>query len=584
MSNNYHFNINPQLPERDAISRYKDFDGLLAKFEAQEQKKYQRQLRPVALRRLLYVGSAVAAAIALLLLFMPAIMQTDSTPGITAAEYFASQPYVKAPLQEIQVAYQEQVLNANDGGIYEFPSGSRLIVPSAAFMNDRGQLIQGEVRIFYREILDFQSIFLSGISMYYDSAGQKYLLESAGMVEVIAEQNGERLKLASGKSIDIELVSEIQVTDPLQPTIPTYKVYQLQETERAWQYQTNNQMQVLDDILLDANDPAFHLKLELVQQLESVNAEQEKRKQALEASLPALIKPLKPERAHPDRPTLELDFTNGSVQVDDSGNEQAESELEQLQRMYQGVIWQVAENSPVVDPKAFSVAWESMSIKPLNNRDYELLLIHPNNQVKLIVNPVLLGADYQKALQRYQEALNRYEADLAERRQSLSVQYDAIDREAKAKEAAILDNYRRTVASESGKSEVFGRKIVNRFQANSLGIWLCAYPQPLSQMSDQHITFRDQFGNAYNDQFVYLASSDENTLRKYYAGDVEGMNLNHDADQLLWLVTPEGKIAIADAQELQKVAESGSNTYEINLNLIDKTILTEQDIRTILQF
>lgn len=580
MSNNYQFKIDPQLPDRDAIHRYKDFDALLAKYEAQERKKYQRQLRPLALRRTLYIGSAIAAAIALLLLFMPAMMQKNAVPSLTAAEYFTSQPYVLKPLQEISATYQQQLVQANEGGIYEFPSGSRLIVPSAAFMNDRGQLVQGEVQISYREILDFQSIFLAGINMYYDSAGQKYLLESAGMVEVIAEQNGERLTLAPGKSVQVELVSEIRLNDPLHPNLPNFKVYQLLESERSWRYQTNNQMELLGDLLLDANDPAFQLKNELVQQLKSVRTERDKRRQALEATLPKLVKPLKPERAHADRPTLELDFTDGSVQVDG----EAETELEQLQHMYQGVIWQVAENSPSVDSRAFSVAWESMSIKPLNNRDYELVLIHPNNQVKLIVNPVLLGADYQKALQRYQEALNRYETALAERESALSAQYSAIDEEAKAQETALLENYQQAMEGYAATAAAFNRRIVNRFEASALGIWLCAYPKPLSQMSDRQVTFRDQFGNVYNNQFAYLASSDENTLKKYYTGDVEGLDIDQDAEQLLWLVTPDGKIALANTPALQKAAANASAHYEINLNLIDKAILTEQDVRTILQF
>ena len=43
--------------------------------------------------------------------------------------------------------------------------------------------------------------------MNYDSSGVNYMFESAGMLELLAEQNGEPLVMNPEKEIDIEMSS-----------------------------------------------------------------------------------------------------------------------------------------------------------------------------------------------------------------------------------------------------------------------------------------------------------------------------------------------------------------------------------------
>ena len=69
-------------------------------------------------------------------------------------QYFAARNYVDPPLINVKPQFASYKCNANKGGIYEYESGSKLRVPAAAFMDNAGNLIEGEVEIKYREFHD----------------------------------------------------------------------------------------------------------------------------------------------------------------------------------------------------------------------------------------------------------------------------------------------------------------------------------------------------------------------------------------------------------------------------------------------
>jgi len=185
MSNNYHIKFNQQQPSSEDIAKHKDFGALLAQFEAEKETAPQPvRRRPARIRQLYYVSGAVAAAPigALLMIGIPDF----SGSALSEKEYFAQQDYVNPPLNHIKPTFASFKVDVNQGGVYEYESGSRIVVPAAAFMNDYGSLISGEVEIFYREMHDHVDFFMAGIPMTYDSAGVTYSMESAGMVEIYA--------------------------------------------------------------------------------------------------------------------------------------------------------------------------------------------------------------------------------------------------------------------------------------------------------------------------------------------------------------------------------------------------------------
>ncbi|MBV6654792.1 MAG: hypothetical protein KI786_13590, partial [Mameliella sp.] len=372
MRKKYQFKINPKLPESAEINRHRDFDALMKQYQEANQAKRTAKVRRLAFRSL----SAAAAAVLLLIGVLAVFFSGEAPLPVSNAEFLAQQPFVDQPIETMAApAFANFRVNTSKGGVYEYPSGSKLVVPAAAFANDYGQLIGGEVDVFYREMHDYVDFFTSGIPMRYDSLGNAYQLESSGMIELYAEQNGQRVHLASGKKIDIELASEILIRTDQLNIPPAYNVYYLDTLINQWRFQDVNQLQLLDGGEMMANDPNQNEKAALLEELATIDNRKNRRLSSLEGSIPTPVKPLRPIQASGDRPTLELNFLDGSVQVEDTHNGQVQSELAQQQQMYQNVIWQISEDSPAYDERAFAVEWESVSIRSINNRDYELTLI-----------------------------------------------------------------------------------------------------------------------------------------------------------------------------------------------------------------
>lgn len=139
----------------------------------------------------------------------------------------ANHPLVKPPVAGLDIAPNVYTADAKNGGLLEYPSGTKIIIPQNAFVDKAGNPVSGNVTISYREFRDPVDIMLSGIPMKYDSAGQSEDFESAGMFEMNASVNGEEVFLAPGKKVDMDFA----VVD----TASTYNFYRLDE-QKGWQY------------------------------------------------------------------------------------------------------------------------------------------------------------------------------------------------------------------------------------------------------------------------------------------------------------------------------------------------------------
>lgn len=588
MGNNYDFKFNPRLPSREEIQRHKNFGALLRKYARQQEGRRTRRLRRL---RVLSLSSAAAAAVAAIAIVLGGVFSAPEQPALTAEQYFAQQDFVNPPLSEaIQPQFTSFRVDANQGGVYEYPSGSRLVVPAAAFADDRGKLIEGEVDIRYREMHDYVDFFLAGIPMSYDSAGVQYQLESAGMIEIYAEQNGKRVQLVPGKYIDVELVSEIIVPSLNINVPPRYKVYQLDTFAREWLYQDIDNIQFIEEETIEENDPLFQYKQQLLAQYDAIESEAAEELRAIESALPKPVEPLRPYRADPGRPTLELNFLDGSLNIEDTQNGQVQDELAKLQQMYRGVIWQISPSSPAFDERAFSVNWQSARIRPANNRDYELTLIHPQNQLTLIVSPVLTGADFENALQLYEEELQDFKTAMAEWEAQVREKREALMAGVERQKAEALKEYDnklnelRAAGLDFGQSTQYlvKRKAVNRFKATGFGFWNCDRLIPPAEHRVQ-AAFKDQHGNFYRHHTAYLVDRGMNTVYRLYATDETPLRFDADSDNLLWIVTDDQKIALMRPGDFHDINRK-KEPYTLQLKLIDKEILTEEDVRSILQF
>ncbi len=583
MKKNYDIRLNPKTPSTEQIAKHKDFDALLNRF--QNQPKQQ----PI-IRRLLWVGSAVAASLVGIFMLYHLAFKEDFSQRQTA--YFNSKPFVNQPFGELKPTFASYKVNPHEGGVYKYPSGSQLIVPAGAFVTESGEALTGEVTLHYREMHDFVDFFIAGIPMTYDSAGVSYNLESAGMIEVFAEQDGKKVKMAPGKTINVELISNVN-TSPNLNVPPGYNIYKLDENKRSWVYQDIDRMEVLSDAPqqtnLDEKSPFYPAQKALAEKMLAIQVSEAAEVAKIERKIPKPKEPQKPQRANGSDYVFNLDMEDVFPAKNNGAIGEEERELRQLYAKYSKMLWQLSPSAAITPDrlqKEFS-AVTGLNIKKLNERDYELTLEKADASIKVMVNPVLSGSDYDKALAEFNQEFQQFQKLDAEREAKLAAEKAAVKKRfEEEKRLATLsfekrvNELRKEGLDYAANSEIIKKKVVNRFAASSFGIWNCDRPLP-PDVLQLAANFKDKSGKPYNNRAAYLVDKSRNTVYQFLADDDTELRFNKNSENLLWLVTDDNKIAVYRPTQF-KAINSKAKKFEFVLEEVNKEIKTEQDIREIL--
>ncbi len=599
---NYNWKLNQDQPSKSQIDAHKDFDAVL---NAYNKSVPQTPEKAPIMRRMYYLAGAVAAALVGLFFFFGLSNGEKENDTITNfKEYAATKPYVNPPLGEAAAAqFVSKSISANEGGVFEFENGSKLTVPPAAFTYGQGGIVQGEVQIRFREYHDFVDFFLSGIPMEYDSAGVQYNLESAGMVEIIAEQDGKRLNMAPGKSIDVELVSNVALEDG---EVPNFNIYYLDTEQRNWVYEGLDQIKRIDEEETSASallSEEEEMTEEFNETMAAIETRQQQQLAAIERELPVLVEPNRPQRANGSSQVFELNFEEDEIDYGEKvpgSNEEilrlADEQIRELRRQYANTMWQFSPNNTTENKSAVSQnTWDGMSLKFINGQDYEMTLASGDNSISFIVNPVLVGKDYDRALEQFNSQFSEYEKELNERKSFMSgklAELQAIADEDR-RIAELAHEEKMTAYLEKGLNhratdELIKAKIMNSFTATRLGTWNCDRPIPPGTFAVKG-SFKGSDEAEYHQNIAYLVNKNRNTVSRFYTKEGARLDINIGSENLLWLVTNDNKIAIhppEDFKQLKGKRKSMNERFDHTfvMNLVDQPVDTEEDIRKILDF
>jgi len=117
------------------------------------------------------------------------------------------------PYPGLEVKMTNYTINSSKDTILLLSNGTSISIPANAMVTSDGKTINGSYEFGYREFHDAIDIMLSGIPMEISSMGAKRTLQTAGMFEMKAEQNGAKLKIADSKKIDIRFASRYPGTN-----------------------------------------------------------------------------------------------------------------------------------------------------------------------------------------------------------------------------------------------------------------------------------------------------------------------------------------------------------------------------------
>jgi hypothetical protein len=143
--------------------------------------------------------------------------------------YYKSNPNFKPLiLQGNKNNFEKSLINPLVGNTLVFKDGTTLSIPEAAFVTKSGKPVEGDVNILYRTVRTPADMLASGITMFYDTAGQTEMFKTNGMFEIRAFAGSEELSLKSGKQLTIDFESNRNTGN--------FNLYTLNDSSGKWQF------------------------------------------------------------------------------------------------------------------------------------------------------------------------------------------------------------------------------------------------------------------------------------------------------------------------------------------------------------
>ncbi|SFC08372.1 hypothetical protein SAMN05421780_102507 [Flexibacter flexilis DSM 6793] len=410
----------------------------------------------------------------------------------------------KKPFESIDIVFQQYEINTSRDTTIIYPNGSTLAIAKNSFVKANGQPATGTLQIQYRELHNPYEIWLSGIPMAVQNKAQSPQLESAGMLEIHASQNGEALQLQTGKSVKVAMISEQADTN--------YNLYYLDSVAQNWQ-ETEKNLAVTE--MQSSSDKANTDSKQLQAAIEQV------REKAAEKL------PVQPQVAAPQRYRFHVKLDLSTFPE---------------MKIYDGIEWEYADtkssNNPINNPWVTDNTWLSMELERTNKKDIYLLTLRDHTRsYSAKVRPVFEAADLADAQAIYDEHFEIYQKYVAK------------------KEAQVLEQ-QALIAQRKNREQAL-QTVSRTFEITAMGVWnsdrIISEPNT-SYVVNVSFELDKQPCKAVK---VYMIDRALNSV--YYAYELPRLSFHSEHDNTLLVVTDKGELGIATAKQFEKL---GSRTEQ----------------------
>jgi len=231
--------------------------------------------------------------------------------------------------------------------VLETSNGSSVLIPANCLLNNKGELVKEKVDITFKQYHSVLDIIVSGIPMDYDTLGQTYSFESAGMFNLTATcKTGEKLALKEQSKIEVNLGSDKE---------EKFNFYELDEQTGTWTCQPQTHK-------IKANkkyDPS--------------------------------VKIIEPKQGDENQFVLDLNFDVSSYK-----------ELD----LFSGIVWEYTGDNDSLDPRKNDIGktnWTDFNLEPTYEKAYEYFLTMSTSKKSFVtkVKASLKGADFDLAMQAF---------------------------------------------------------------------------------------------------------------------------------------------------------------------------------------
>ncbi|MBS1617946.1 MAG: hypothetical protein JST76_05485 [Bacteroidetes bacterium] len=551
----YRINRNqPPLTDAD-LSSARDFHKLLHTYRAVKVPFYRTGR--------FFAGSSaviVATAVSLVMLF--------------GGDKPAPKSYIAPPVAQADITRDSFIVDADSVTDLTYSSGSRLHVPAGAFRTAEGQDVSGKVTLRYREFHDQKDIFLSGIPMVYDSAGQQYVFESAGMMEITAWQNGKELAANPEKPIEVQMVSNTAED--------RYNTYFLDTTEKRWVNLNKTNLMAVPAVPVVAADStvvATRIYRDMEGEEESdvtTNPTLQQSQQELKKASTA-VREIEKEKP---MPIAKADKAKTKFHIVVDANEFPEI------AMYQNIRFQVKDELNF-DKNSAKTEWEDVRLKKLNGIDYQIEFVKGNRKMEVVATPVVEDKDLAAAQKIYDSKFALYQSQLTSRKEAeekARQEYlaKAKDMQAKMDKAmAEAEARERQYQATLNKTQLVYRTLsVYRF-----GTYNCDSPVSWPREANVVASLESESGEKLDLACLNLIEKDRNAVFPYAPtkGECRDFRFNPSKDNVLWAMTMDNKLAVVDMHSFKEQQAAQQGQVKFRFKLIDKDFKTADEVKKYLE-
>ncbi|MGB1041378.1 MAG: hypothetical protein ACPGVD_10935 [Flavobacteriales bacterium] len=577
-------NINRKPLASEEINATKDFGSLVSKMGGAS----QVSPKPKGNATGWLIGGIAAVAIVTGIYFgtkntTPATQETNPVIANQPDTLKQKAPVINPLLAQADIKNESYKVDADKGGKIKHHTGTEITIPEGAFMDEEGNIITGKVEVQYREFHDQADIFLSGISMKYDSAGKERIFESAGMMEIRGFKDGKRLKIVPDKNFRICMHSK-------NPD-PKFNLYYLDEEKKKWDYEgkdsiteepeikepidydeftnsglTSNEPKKMEIVLTDSTN--VNVKVIPAEKKDEIEIAKEEVK-IIKQEIKKIKKtePNKPVKANPEKKNFSIDVVK--------------SEFPELET-YNGTIFEVTKNEDLPED-TYSVTWNDMKLKQ-KNKTYTIQLSKDERIEEFSVIPVLDEENYENAKKIFDSKFGEYKTKLKDKEaeekiaeQKLAKLKKAYTKQKEEYARSIAKMKRSMTATQKGNFEM--QRV---FSIRKFGTWNCDSPvKPPKGMLVQATYIDKASGEEIRFKRLDLIEKNRNACFPLDFVRSVSLSFNPRRNNYLWGVTEDGMIAVAKEDEFDGI-ERNQRKHTFRMQLIDITGKSSAEIKKLI--
>jgi hypothetical protein len=401
-------------------------------------------------------------------------------PSIAISQHLVTNP----PIPEMDIPYQKFEIDPSQPQILYSKYGTKINIPSDAFLDKNGVVIKDKVELSFREFYNPLDFYLAGIPMNFNDNGVDKVLESGGMIELTAKSNQNELFVNPDNKIKVDLYSWTNSKD--------FNLYDLDKKSGNW----------------------------IVKGKDSIG------NKTTNTDLDAL----------PPIPPLPKVATPYAFRIKDETDKFPEL------KEYENVLFDP------VDPANCKLSdAPEMSVKPMSNGIFEVtasftlggIVQEKKCRCYLVFEK---GKDYKKAFKIYQKKYSKLFKERELVKNMIKKQWDDYNE--------VVNLYRK----HDVKKLIGEEKIIRSLTINNFGFVNCDRPIEYPKGEEVSPIYVDEQDNPIVLENVVLVQKNTNALFRYTAT----IKYNPDADNLLWGITKDKKIAYFKNEDFKKLVHSNS--------------------------